>query len=327
MSIGAELANARLQAGLTVAQVSQRTRIRTVIIEAIERDDFSVCGGDFYARGHIRAIARVAGLDPEPLVREYDEAREAATQENIPVSRSRRSANVASTARAAPGAGRATPGTAQTARGAARATPGTAPATPASARNAPGAARMVVTSGPAAGPGGSGTAPGGPGPGPGAPPRPRRRAPWTITLLVLLAAAIGVIIYQVAASHHSAGPAAPPGHPAAARQPAVTPGPSTSPAARPAPSASPTPGSKNVVISLAAVTEPCWAQLVTQGGTTIYQGIVTMGSSMTWTEGQPVTLTLGNPGAVTLTVNGAVRTGLGGNPVTLNLAPGQPPAG
>ena len=72
MSIGETLAEARRQAGLTVTQVSQRTRIRETIVRGIERDDFSACGGDFYARGHIRAIARAAGADPEPLIREYD---------------------------------------------------------------------------------------------------------------------------------------------------------------------------------------------------------------------------------------------------------------
>ncbi len=72
MSIGDALAQARSQAGLTVAQVSQQTCIRETIIRGIERGDFSACGGDFYARGHIRSIARVVGLDPEELVREYD---------------------------------------------------------------------------------------------------------------------------------------------------------------------------------------------------------------------------------------------------------------
>ena len=72
VSIGEALAAARRQSGLTITQVSQRTRIRETIIRGIERDDFSACGGDFYARGHIRAIARAAGADPEPLVREYD---------------------------------------------------------------------------------------------------------------------------------------------------------------------------------------------------------------------------------------------------------------
>lgn len=74
MSIGEALAGARSQAGLTVAQVSQQTRIRQGIIKDIEGDDFSACGGDFYARGHIRSIAKVVGTDPGPLIEEYDTA-------------------------------------------------------------------------------------------------------------------------------------------------------------------------------------------------------------------------------------------------------------
>jgi cytoskeletal protein RodZ len=73
VSIGDTLAEARRQAGLTITQVSQETRIRESIIRAIEQDDFSPCGGDFYARGHIRSIAEVVGTDPVPLIREYDE--------------------------------------------------------------------------------------------------------------------------------------------------------------------------------------------------------------------------------------------------------------
>lgn len=74
MSIGDSLAAARRQAGLSITQVSQRTCIRETIIRGIERDEYSACGGDFYARGHIRSIARVVGADPEALVREYDQA-------------------------------------------------------------------------------------------------------------------------------------------------------------------------------------------------------------------------------------------------------------
>ena len=73
MSIGETLAAARQEAGLTVTQVSQQTRIRETIIRAIEQDDFASCGGDFYARGHIRSIAAVVGADPVPLIREYDQ--------------------------------------------------------------------------------------------------------------------------------------------------------------------------------------------------------------------------------------------------------------
>jgi cytoskeletal protein RodZ len=74
MSIGSDLAEARRAAGLTVGQLSARTRVREALIHAIERDDFSQCGGDFYARGHIRNISKVVGLDPETMVHKYDES-------------------------------------------------------------------------------------------------------------------------------------------------------------------------------------------------------------------------------------------------------------
>ncbi|MGH3157168.1 MAG: helix-turn-helix domain-containing protein, partial [Streptosporangiaceae bacterium] len=73
MSIGETLAEARRQAGLSVDQLSRQTRIRGTIIRGIEQDDYSACGGDFYTRGHIRAMARAIGADPAPLIREYDE--------------------------------------------------------------------------------------------------------------------------------------------------------------------------------------------------------------------------------------------------------------
>jgi cytoskeletal protein RodZ len=73
VSIGEALAEARDQAGLSIAQVSERTRIRQGIIQGIEADDYAVCGGDFYARGHIRSIAEAVGADPGPLIREYDD--------------------------------------------------------------------------------------------------------------------------------------------------------------------------------------------------------------------------------------------------------------
>ncbi|MFF3068391.1 helix-turn-helix domain-containing protein [Kitasatospora sp. NPDC057936] len=73
-SIGRVLSAARLEAGLTVDQVSTATRVRVPIVHAIEEDDFGRCGGDFYARGHIRAIAREVGVDGEALVARYDAA-------------------------------------------------------------------------------------------------------------------------------------------------------------------------------------------------------------------------------------------------------------
>src|SRR5215470_1739560 len=72
VSVGDALAAARRQAGLTITQVSQRTCIRETIVRGIERGDYSACGGDFYARGHVRSIARAVGLDPDQVVQQYD---------------------------------------------------------------------------------------------------------------------------------------------------------------------------------------------------------------------------------------------------------------
>ena len=66
--IGPDLAAARTRVGLSVDELADRTRIRPHVIESIEVDDFTPCGGDFYARGHIRTLARVLGKDPAPML-------------------------------------------------------------------------------------------------------------------------------------------------------------------------------------------------------------------------------------------------------------------
>jgi transcriptional regulator with XRE-family HTH domain len=70
--IGDRLRGARLRAGLDVDELAERTRIRPYVIESIEADDFGPCGGDFYARGHIRALARYLNADADGLVADYD---------------------------------------------------------------------------------------------------------------------------------------------------------------------------------------------------------------------------------------------------------------
>jgi hypothetical protein len=70
--IGDTLTEARQRAGLTVAQVSEQTCIKVAVITGIEGNDYSVCGGDFYARANIRSIAKAVGADSGPLIAEYD---------------------------------------------------------------------------------------------------------------------------------------------------------------------------------------------------------------------------------------------------------------
>ncbi|WP_369364002.1 helix-turn-helix domain-containing protein [Streptomyces sp. CG4] len=72
VSVGHALKEARIAAGLTVDDVSSATRVRIAIVHAIEADDFTPCGGDVYARGHIRTLAKAVHLDPTPLIAQFD---------------------------------------------------------------------------------------------------------------------------------------------------------------------------------------------------------------------------------------------------------------
>jgi len=239
VTIGDALAEARRQAGLTITQVSQRTCIRETIIRGIERNDFSACGGDFYARGHIRSIARAVGADPEPLIREYDAtqgAPEAITAADV-----------------------------------------FEPSTPIKLKE-------------------------------------RRRPNWSLAMLVVLAAIVGVATY-----HFLSAPAKSDPHTAAGitRDKART---SHSPS--PSPSPTVTHHRHRTVIRVTAVTGDCWVYLTTLSGRFIYQGVIPAGSSRTWWEHHRVHLELANPGAVTLTVDGKTESpGLQGQ--TLTIGPGH----
>ena len=72
MNLGEQLVAARKRAGLTLGELSAKTRIRVGLLEAMEAGDFTTCGGNFYARGHLRTIARVLGADADRLIVEYD---------------------------------------------------------------------------------------------------------------------------------------------------------------------------------------------------------------------------------------------------------------
>lgn len=68
MSEISQLRAARESAGLTVEQVSSKTRIPIGVIVDLEKNSVEVCGGIAYARGHIRSIARVIKADGDLLV-------------------------------------------------------------------------------------------------------------------------------------------------------------------------------------------------------------------------------------------------------------------
>lgn len=72
MSAGEEMRRAREAQGMTLEDVASVTKLRASILAAMESDDFTHCGGTVYARGQLRTIAPVIGLDPQVLVDAFE---------------------------------------------------------------------------------------------------------------------------------------------------------------------------------------------------------------------------------------------------------------
>ena len=67
-SIGAALKAAREKQRLTLAEVSEATRVRTHYLQALENDDLSVMPSAAQGRGFLRLYARHLGLDLDSLI-------------------------------------------------------------------------------------------------------------------------------------------------------------------------------------------------------------------------------------------------------------------
>ena len=73
MSLGSLIAKARKDAGLSLEDLAAKTNIRINVLSEIEQDDFSHCGGETYARGHVRNIASILKADQKEFIRLYEE--------------------------------------------------------------------------------------------------------------------------------------------------------------------------------------------------------------------------------------------------------------
>ncbi len=73
MTLGQRLANARKDAGLTLEDLSNRTNIRATLLKEFEENRFNNAGGDTYARGHLRNIAKAFGIDQDSFLLDFDE--------------------------------------------------------------------------------------------------------------------------------------------------------------------------------------------------------------------------------------------------------------
>ncbi|MEI7540375.1 MAG: RodZ domain-containing protein [Actinomycetes bacterium] len=73
MSLGSLIATARHDAGFSLEDLAAKTNIRLTVLREIEKDNFENCGGETYARGHIRNIATALNADQKEFIRLYEE--------------------------------------------------------------------------------------------------------------------------------------------------------------------------------------------------------------------------------------------------------------
>jgi cytoskeleton protein RodZ len=73
MTLGQVIRDARIAARLSIEELSASTSIRIGLLAEMEANNFKHCGGDTYARGHLRNIANRVGIDPVNLINLYNE--------------------------------------------------------------------------------------------------------------------------------------------------------------------------------------------------------------------------------------------------------------
>lgn len=311
MSIGTTLLDARLEAHRSLDDIAAATRIRASLIRHIEADNFEPCGGAIYARGHIRSIANALGIDPVPLVAEFNvlqgppaglAAHQILDRPEI-VQRTPNGPNwtAAMLVTAIVLAGVAMVSLFTNPKGPAPSTAATAPTT----------APAVV-------------------------PRPKASAPALADGQPAAGALANGQPSDAQPSDAQPSGAQPSGAPSDSGAPAAASNPAASPPAKPASQASnSSPAAvvafNGVSVKVTVTGARCWVRATDLSNTKkiLYQGVLERGAVQDFTVTGKISLTFGDAGAVGLTVNGH-DLGTPGGPgkvVTVAFGPGDPGAG
>src|ERR1700756_1574092 len=67
-TLGERFRAAREARGLSLSDVSEQIRIRSVYLAAIEEENWKAIGAPGYVRGFLRTYPRFLGLDPEEII-------------------------------------------------------------------------------------------------------------------------------------------------------------------------------------------------------------------------------------------------------------------
>ena len=73
MSLGSVISASRNAAGMSIDQLAEATSVRPGLLREMENDNFVNCGGETYARGHLRNIAVALKVNPETFLSLYIE--------------------------------------------------------------------------------------------------------------------------------------------------------------------------------------------------------------------------------------------------------------
>jgi cytoskeletal protein RodZ len=79
-TLGERFRAAREARGLSLSDVSDQIRIRSVYLAAIEDENWKAIGAPVYVRGFLRTYARFLGIDPEEAVATFNRAQPSAQQ-------------------------------------------------------------------------------------------------------------------------------------------------------------------------------------------------------------------------------------------------------
>lgn len=269
--LGARIAELREAAGLSVDQVASRTRIRASLLQSMEAGDFAPCGGAVYARGHLRSVARVLGADPQELVDGYDRM-----AGELPPSAARIAEAPHEPAAHVPFAelsDRPVPAPLQV-------TGSQDPATALPEHDRAQGPALVL---------------------PGTRDVERRRGS-PVLLLGIGIAAVLVIVAGIALAvpkHH--------GSPSTATGPLGSPSTNAPRSSAPAPTTPTAPvtlAAAGVNVTVAVSTQPSWVHVTGSGGTLVFQGTLTPGTSKLFHDAQTLSFVFGYAPAIDLTYNG-----------------------
>lgn len=70
-SFGERMRRERHKRGITLDSVSQTTKIRTHILEALEKEEFQKLPGGIFNKGFVRSYARFLGINEEQVLKEF----------------------------------------------------------------------------------------------------------------------------------------------------------------------------------------------------------------------------------------------------------------